>query len=142
MNNPLLEPFDRPPFLQIKNEHYIPAFEQAIAQAKAEVEAIAGNPKPPTFVNTLEALDFAGMQLERISSLFFNLNAAETNGEMQKIAQVVSPLLAEFKNDIGLNQGLFQRIKTVYDQRDALDLDPEQRTLLEKKYKSFSRNGA
>jgi len=142
MNNPLLEPFDKAPFSKIKNEHFKPAFLQAIADAKKEIDNIVDNPELPTFENTLEALDFSGQQLDRISSIFFNLNSAETNEEIQKIAQEVSPLLSEFSNDITLNQGLFERIKTVYEQRDSLELSPEQYMLLEKKYKSFSRNGA
>lgn len=142
MNNPLLEPFDQAPFSKIKNEHFKPAFLQAIDDAKKEIEAIVDNPETPTFQNTVEALDFAGQQLDRISSVFFNLNSAETNEEIQKIAQEVSPLLSEFSNDITLNQALFQKIKTVYEQRDTLELTPEQYTLLDKKYKSFSRNGA
>ena len=142
MNNPLLEPFDQAPFSKIKNEHFKPAFLQAIDAAKKEIDDIVENPDAPTFQNTLEALDFAGQQLDRISSVFFNLNSAETNEEIQKIAQEVSPLLSEFSNDITLNQGLFERIKAVYDQKDTLELTPEQETLLEKKYKSFSRNGA
>ncbi len=142
MNNPLLEPFNQAPFSKIKNEHFKPAFLQAIEDTKKEIDAIVDNPEPPTFKNTLEALDFSGQQLDRISSVFFNLNSAETNEEIQKIAQEVSPLLSEFSNDITLNEGLFGRIKTVYEQRDSLDLTKEQRTLLEKKYKNFSRNGA
>ncbi|WP_349351899.1 MULTISPECIES: M3 family metallopeptidase [unclassified Flagellimonas] len=142
MNNPLLEPFDEAPFSKIKNEHFKPAFLQAIEDAKKEIYAIVANPEAPSFENTLEALDFAGYQLDRISSIFFNLNSAETNEEIQKIAQEVSPWLSEFSNDITLNEGLFARIKTVYEQRDSLDLTTEQRTLLEKKYKNFSRNGA
>jgi len=142
MNNPLLEPFNQAPFSKIKNEHFKPAFLQAIEDTKKEIDAIVNNPEPPTFKNTLEALDFSGQQLDRISSVFFNLNSAETNEEIQKIAQEVSPLLSEFSNDITLNEGLFGRIKTVYEQRDSLDLTKEQRTLLEKKYKNFSRNGA
>ncbi|WP_108423799.1 M3 family metallopeptidase [Flagellimonas amoyensis] len=142
MNNPLLEPFDQAPFSKIKNEHFKPAFLQAIDDAKKEIDDIVENPDAPTFQNTLEALDFAGQQLDRISSVFFNLNSAETNEDIQKIAQEVSPLLSEFSNDITLNQGLFERIKAVYEQRDVLKLTPEQQTLLEKKYKSFSRNGA
>lgn len=142
MNNPLLEPFDQAPFSKIKNEHFKPAFLQAIEDAKKEIDAIVDNPEPPSFENTVATLDFAGQQLDRISSVFFNLNSAETNEEIQKIAQEISPLLSEFSNDITLNQGLFQRIKTVYEQRDSLELNPEQYTLLEKKYKSFSRNGA
>ena len=142
MNNPLLEPFDQAPFSKIENEHFKPAFLQAMDDARKEIDKIVDNPEPPTFKNTLEALDFAGQQLDRISSIFFNLNSAETNEEIQKIAQEVSPLLSEFSNDITLNQGLFERIKTVYEQRDSLELTPEQYTLLDKKYKSFSRNGA
>ncbi|RIV46776.1 M3 family metallopeptidase [Flagellimonas pelagia] len=142
MNNPLLEPFEQAPFSKIKNEHFKPAFLQAMDDARKEIDEIVDNPEPPTFRNTLEALDFAGQQLDRISSIFFNLNSAETNEEIQKIAQEVSPLLSEFSNDIILNQGLFERIKTVYEQRDSLELTPEQYTLLDKKYKSFSRNGA
>ena len=142
MNNPLLEPFEQAPFSKIKNEHFKPAFLRAMDDARKEIDEIVDNPEPPTFRNTLEALDFAGQQLDRISSIFFNLNSAETNEEIQKIAQEVSPLLSEFSNDITLNQGLFERIKTVYEQSDSLELTPEQYTLLDKKYKSFSRNGA
>lgn len=142
MNNPLLEPFDQAPFSKIKNEHFKPAFLQAIEDARAEIDAIVANPEAPTFENTLEALDFSAQQLDRISSVFFNLNSAETNEEIQKIAQEVSPLLSEFGNDIILNEGLFQRVKSVYEQKDELNLTPEQATLLEKTYKKFSRNGA
>ncbi|WP_036379922.1 M3 family metallopeptidase [Muricauda sp. MAR_2010_75] len=142
MNNPLLEPFDLAPFSKIKNEHFKPAFLQAIEDARAEIDAIVDNQDHPTFENTLEALDFSGQQLDRVSSIFFNLNSAETNAEIQKIAQEISPLLSEFGNDIILNEGLFQRVKSVYEQRDNLDLTPEQHTLLEKRYKKFSRNGA
>ena len=142
MSNPLLEPFNQAPFSKIKNEHFKPAFLQAIEDTKKEIDDIVNNPEPPTFENTLEALDFSGQQLDRISSIFFNLNSAETNEEIQKIAQEVSPILSEFSNDITLNEGLFARIKAVYEQRDSLDLTTEQRTLLEKKYKNFSRNGA
>lgn len=142
MNNPLLEPFDQAPFSKLKVEHFKPAFLWAIADAKGEVDAIVDTPEVPSFENTLEALDFAGRPLGRISSIFFNLNSARTDAEIQKLAQEVSPLLAEFKNDIGLNTALFNRIKAVYDQRGGLGLDPEQHTLLEKTYKRFSRNGA
>ena len=110
--------------------------------AKAEIDAIVNNPEAPTFENTIEAMDYAGGILDRISSIFFNLNSAETNEEMQKIAQEVSPLLSEFSNDITLNPELFARIKSVYEQKGSLNLTPEQSTLLDKKYKSFSRNGA
>ena len=130
------------PFSQIKIEDYVPAFQEGIALAKAEIDAIVNNPEAPTFENTVVAMDFAGDTLDRLSSIFFNLNSAETNDEMQKIAQEVSPLLSEFGNDITLNAALFAKIKTVYEQKESLDLTPEQTTLLDKKYKSFSRNGA
>ncbi|WP_412465099.1 M3 family metallopeptidase [Flavobacterium mekongense] len=130
------------PFSQIKIEDYQPAFEENIAKARAEIDAIINNPESPTFENTIEALDFAGQALDRLSSIFFNLNSAETSDEMQKIAQEVSPLLTAFGNDITLNEDLFKRVKAVYEQKDQLNLTPEQATLLDKKYKSFTRNGA
>ncbi|MCZ8228001.1 M3 family metallopeptidase [Flavobacterium sp.] len=134
--------YNTAPFSQIKLEDYKPAFIENIAAAKAEIDAIINNPVAPTFENTIEALDFSGNALDRLSSIFFNLNSAETCDEMQKIAQEVSPLLTEFSNDITLNEALFQRIKTVYEQKNSLNLSPEQATLLDKKFKSFSRNGA
>ena len=141
--NPLLSPFDTAPFSKLKNEHFMPAFTQAIADARAEIDAITNNPEAPTFENTIAALDFSGKQLDRISSVFFNLNSAETNDEIQKIAQEISPILSEFGNDITLNEALFKRVKAVYDQKDSLTtLTTEEQTLLDKKYKSFSRNGA
>ncbi len=140
--NPLLTKFDTAPFSQIKNEHFKPAFLQAIEDARSEIDAITSNPENPSFQNTIEALEFTGQQLDRISSVFFNLNSAETNEDIQKIAQEVSPILSEFSNDITLNVELFKKIKLVYDEKDALELSTEQQTLLEKKYKSFSRNGA
>ncbi|NHF58276.1 M3 family metallopeptidase [Flavobacteriaceae bacterium TP-CH-4] len=140
--NPLLEKFDAAPFSKIKNEHFKPAFLQAMDDARAEIDTITTNPEAPSFENTVEALEFAGYQLDRISSVFFNLNSAETNEEIQRIAQEVSPLLSEFSNDITLNTTLFERVKAVYDQNDSLNLTTEQQTLLDKKYKSFSRNGA
>src|SRR5690606_24228060 len=127
---------------KIKNEHYQPAFKQAIKLAKQEIDAITENSEAPTFKNTLEALDFSGELLGRISRIFFNLNSAETSKEIQQIAKEVSPLLSEFSNDIGLNQKLFERIKTVYQNKNQLNLTPEENTLLEKNYKSFVRNGA
>jgi peptidyl-dipeptidase Dcp len=130
------------PFSQIKLEDYKPAFIENITQAKAEIDAIITNSEAPTFENTIVALDFAGEQLDRLSSIFFNLNSAETCDEMQKIAQEVSPLLTEFSNDIALNEDLFKRVKAVYDQKDNLTLTTEQATLLDKKFKGFSRNGA
>lgn len=134
--------YDTAPFSKIKNEDYLPAFLEGIALAKAEIDAIVANNDTPTFQNTIEALDFSGYTLDRLSSIFFNLNSAETNDEIQKIAQEVSPLLSEFGNDITLNADLFTKVKAVYDQKDSLNLNPEQATLLDKKYKGFSRNGA
>ena len=130
------------PFSQIQLNDYKPAFEATIAQAKAEIDEIVNNTEAPTFENTIEALDFSGEALDRLSSLFFNLNSAETCDEMQKIAQEVSPLLTAFSNDIALNEDLFKRVKAVYDQKDKLTLTTEQATLLDKKFKGFSRNGA
>ncbi|MEM6893747.1 MAG: M3 family metallopeptidase [Bacteroidota bacterium] len=142
MENPLLVAFETAPFEKLKNEHFKPAFLSAIDAAKAEINGIAENPEPPSFENTIEALEYSGKKLDRISSIFFNLNAAETNPEMQQIAQEVSPLLSQFSNDINLNQTLFERIKQVYENRQTRNLNEEQNTLLEKRYKSFSRNGA
>lgn len=141
-NNPLLVPFDLAPFSKVKNEHFSPAFKILIKEAKEEIEAIANNTAAPTFENTIEDMEFSGNQLDRVSSLFFNLNSAETNDEIQEIAQEVSPLLTEFGNDVTLNPVLFQRVKAVYDTLADLDLTPEQTTLLENSYKGFSRNGA
>ncbi|MBS1534155.1 MAG: M3 family metallopeptidase [Bacteroidetes bacterium] len=135
-------PHNTAPFSQIKPEDYQPAFEANIAAARAEVDAITNNPEAPTFENTIEALEFSGQALDRLSSIFFNLNSAETNDTMQKIAQEVSPLLTAFGNDIALNEDLFKRVKTIYEQRDQLKLTAEQAMLLEKKFKGFSRNGA
>jgi len=141
-NNPLLNSFDLAPFTQIKNEHFLPAFKQLIEETKAEINAIAQNSSEATFENTIEALEFSGNQLDRVSSVFFNLNSAETNPELQKLAQEISPLLSEFGNDITLNEELFQRIKSVYDRKSTLTLTKEQEMLLDKKFKGFSRNGA
>lgn len=140
--NPLLLPFDTAPFSQIKNEHFLPAISQLIEASKNEIDAIAGQTEDPSFENTIEALEFSGEQLGRVTRIFFNLNSAETNEEIQRIAQEVSPMLSEFRNDLILNEKLFQRIKAVYEKRENLNLSEEQSRLLEKKYKSFSRNGA
>jgi len=140
--NPLLQPFDIAPFQQIKSEHYKPAIKEAIALAKAEIDQIVNNTDTPTFENTTVALDFTGEKLNIITSIFFNLNSAETNDEIQKIAQEVSPWLSEFRNDITLNEALFRRVKSVFDHKENLELTPEQTMLLEKQYKGFARNGA
>ena len=135
-------PFNTAPFSKIKTEAYLPAFKKAIENAKNEIDQIVENSALPNFENTIEALDYTGEQLDRISSIFFNLNAAETNDAIQKIAQEVSPLLTEFSNDIALNVALFERVKSVYNAKETLSLSKEQQTLLDKKYKGFSRNGA
>ena len=134
--------FNTSPFQSIKNEDYKPAILKLIEDTKLEIEAIVNNTETPTFENTIEALEFSGQQLDRVTSIFFNLNSAETNDELQKIAQDISPILTEFGNDITLNEALFKKVKHVYDNKDRFNLNTEQSTLLDKKYKSFSRNGA
>ncbi|MDK2770665.1 MAG: M3 family metallopeptidase [Flavobacterium sp.] len=130
------------PFSLIKLSDYKDNFKACISKAKNEIDAIIQNSEEPTFENVIAAIDFAGQELDRLSSTFFNLNSAETSDEMQKIAQEVSPWLTEFSNDITLNEDLFQKIKIVYDKKDNLNLTTEQQTLLDKKYKGFVRNGA
>ncbi|MCO4820568.1 MAG: M3 family metallopeptidase [Flavobacteriaceae bacterium] len=142
LNHKFSTPFKTAPFSKIRTQDFLPAFKNAIANARLEIDNIANNTADATFQNTIEALDFSGNQLERISSIFFNLNAAETNADIQKIAQEVSPLLSEFSNDVTLNEALFLRVKAINDVKANLDLTPEQSTLLDKKYKGFSRNGA
>ncbi|WP_372766987.1 M3 family metallopeptidase [Lutibacter sp.] len=146
MSNPLLDefktPFSTAPFSKIKNHHFKPAFIEGIKLAKDEIDAIANNIAAPTFENTLLALEFGGKKLDRMSSVFFNLNSAETNDEIQKIAQEISPMLSEFSNDVRLNELLFKRVKQIYEGKDALNLTTEQDTLLTNSYKSFVRNGA
>jgi len=142
MNNPLLELFDIAPFSKIKTEHFLPAIKNGIEIAKKEIDQIVTNTELPNFANTIEALDYSGQLLNRVTSIFFNLNSAETNPEIQSIAQEASPLLSEYSNDIALNLDLFKKIEAVYNQREKLELNPEQSMLLTKSYKSFSRNGA
>ena len=134
--------YNTAPFSSITNEDFLAAFKIAIEKARTEIDAIVNANEEPTFENTIEALDYSGEELDRISSIFFNLNSAETNEDIQKIAQEVSPLLSEFSNDITLNEDLFKRVKAVYERKSELNLNTEQTTLLDKKYKSFSRNGA
>ena len=140
--NPLQEKFDHPPFSKIETKHFKPAFEKSLKDAREEIDLIVANSESPSFKNTIEALEFSGNQLGRIASIFFNLNSAETNPEIQKLAQEISPLLSEFNNDLLLNKELFEKIKKVYDDRSNLDLSGEQIMLLEKIYKNFTRNGA
>ncbi|MDG2151572.1 MAG: M3 family peptidase, partial [Polaribacter sp.] len=140
--NPLLQDFNTPPFSKISNTDFKPAIKKAIEIAKAEIDTIIFNAEAATFENTTVALDFTGKKLDRITSIFFNLNAAETNDKIQKIAQEISPWLSEFSNDIQLNVKLFLRVKSVFDTRSTLQLTPEQSMLLDKQYKGFTRNGA
>ena len=143
--NPLLSsfatPFETAPFHLIQPEHFLPAVTEAIASAKSEIAEIKAQPLP-TFENTIEALDRSGKRLGVISAIFFNLNSAETNDQIQRLAREISPLLTEHSNDILLDQELFQRVAQVFATKGALNLNPEQTTLLDKTYKSFVRNGA
>jgi peptidyl-dipeptidase Dcp len=145
-NNPLLKEFNTPhqtaPFKEIKNEHFIPAFQENIKQGEVEIEAIVNNQAAPTFENTVVALDGSGKLLNRTAGIFFNLMSSETNDELQKIAQEVSPILTKFQNDISLNPVLFGKVKTVYNQKEKLNLNAEQQTLLENTYSNFIRQGA
>ncbi|MDO9548370.1 MAG: M3 family metallopeptidase [Candidatus Marinimicrobia bacterium] len=135
-------PLGTPPFEKINNEHFMPAFEEGMLQQKAEVKAIITNPEPATFENTIEALDYSGDLLTKVSSVFFALNGANTSEEIQKIAKDIAPILSKHNDDIGLNDTLFQRVKAVYEQKDQLGLTVEQATLLDKYYKDFVRGGA
>lgn len=145
-SNPLLDapetPYGVPAFDQVKIEHYMPAFEAAIAEQKAEIDAIVTNPSDPTFDNTIVALDRTGMLLERVSGVFFNVLEADGNDEMNAIAEQVSPMLSELSDGIILNDQLFQRVKAVYDQREHLGLNAEQMRLTTETYKMFADNGA
>src|SRR5690554_3290882 len=130
--NPLLQPYDTAPFSQLKNEHFLPAITLLIEETKEQIDAIIANSEVPTFENSVEALEFCGYKLDRATSIFFNLNSAETNDEIQKLAQEISPMLTEFSNDILLNEALFQRIKTVFTEKETLDLSEELKMLLDK----------
>jgi peptidyl-dipeptidase Dcp len=134
--------YGAPPFEKIKTEHYLPAFKEGIKQHQAEIEAIANSTEAPTFANTIEALDFSGELLSKVSSVFFNLYSAETNDQMAEIANEVSPMLTEHSDNMYLNDKLFERVKTLYEGRASLGLTTEQDRLLEKYYKNFVRSGA
>ena len=135
-------PYESAPFSRFTPTDYLPAIEKAIAESLAQINSITQNPDPATFKNTIEALAYTGLALDRLTAMFFNLNSAETNDALQAEARRISPLLTDYGNDIRLNEALFKRVKTVYDQRENLSLTAEQQTLLEKTYKSFTRNGA
>lgn len=144
--NPFFEtyttPYGAPPFDQIKLEHYMPAFLEGMAQQKAEIDAIVNNTEAPTFANTIEALEYSGSLLDKVTYVFFNVYMADGNDEMGKIAEEVSPLLSEQTDYIMLNEGLFERVKAVYEAKETLNLNKEQAKLLEETYKSFVRGGA
>jgi peptidyl-dipeptidase Dcp len=144
--NPFLEtydtPFEVPPFDKIKVEHYMPAFKEAMARHNQQIDVIVNLAAPPTFDNTIEALDYSGAMLTSVSNVFFSMNSALTNEDMQAIAKEAAPMLSKHRDNIRLNDKLFQRIKTVYDKKDDLSLSKEEEMLLEDYYKSFVRNGA
>jgi peptidyl-dipeptidase Dcp len=142
--NPLLTdstlPYGAPQFDKIKTEHYLPAFEQAITEAKAEIDAIVNDPDAPTFENTIAALDEAGGRLNDAAGIFYNLMEADTNDQMQGIAEKVSPMMTEYSMYVSLNEPLFARVKAVHESAEGLE--PDQARLLEKTWKSFVRSGA
>ena len=146
MQNPLLvefsTPFETLPFDQIKTEHFLPAIEIEIEKTKAEIDQITQNPALPSFANTIEAMEESGQRLSIISGALFNLNSAETSKSLQEVTQKAAPILTALQNDIRLNEVLFKRIQKVYEQKDTIELTTEQKTLLEKEYKGFVRNGA
>lgn len=144
--NPLLAefdtPFGAPPFDQIDNEHFLPAVEEAIRVHKLEIEAITDNQEPPTFENTISAYDNSGELLSRVNAVFGGLRSAETNQQLQEIARETTPMLSAHSNEISMNRDLFERIQSVYQQRNNFGLDPEQLIVVEKYYRDFERNGA
>ncbi|MDR3046014.1 MAG: M3 family metallopeptidase [Bacteroidales bacterium] len=135
-------PFGVPPFAEIKYEHYLPAFEKGMSQQIDEIEAIVTNQEAPNFQNTIEALEYSGALLRNVSGVFFNLTECMNSSEMQEIEEKITPLMAQHEDNIALNKTLFQRIKTVYDQKETLNIAPEQMKLLEETYKGFVRGGA
>ncbi len=144
--NPLLNqpqtPFGAPAFDQVQLKHYLPAFKEAIRLNQEEIDAIVNNEEAPTFENTIVALDRSGIVLDRVCGVFYNVLEADGNEQMDAIANEVAPILSDFQNGILLNEGLFSRIKAVYDQRESLNLNDEQMRLLSETYKSFAQNGA
>lgn len=146
LNNPFLKKFDTPfnsiPFLSVQQEDYKPAILAAIDEAKKEIDAIVGNKKTPSFENTIVALDGAGRLLNTVTRTFFNIDSAETNDYIQEVAQEISPILSAYENDIMLNQHLFERIQYVYENEDRTKLSAEDIRLLDKTYRSFTKNGA
>jgi peptidyl-dipeptidase Dcp len=146
MDNPFFSefatPFGVPPFNLIKPEHYMPAFERGMADQKKEVGAITSNAAPPTFANTVEALERSGALLNKVAGVFNNMTSSNTNEELQKIDKKLAPKLAQHGDDIAMNAALFARVKAVYDEKDRLTLATEEARLLEETYKDFVRGGA
>jgi peptidyl-dipeptidase Dcp len=134
-------PFGTPPFDKIKSEHYLPAFEESIKVHNTEIEAIVNSKEEASFSNTIEALDNSGSQLSRVRRVFFSMTESMSNDEMQAISKKVTPMLAKHNDDVNLNDGLFKKVKSVYDKKDNLELTTEQNKLLEKYYKMFVRGG-
>ncbi len=145
-DNPFFETYKNkygaPPFDKIKNEHYMPAFKEGIKQHQAEIDSIANNQASPTFDNTIAAMDFSGELLKKVSSVFFNLYSNNTNEGMEKIAKEITPILSEHNDNIYLNDKLFARVKTLFDNKDKLGLTDEQVRLIEKYHRGFIRSGA
>ena len=144
--NPLLTTWktvhQTPPFKEIKHEHFVPAIEQLLVEAKTEVDAVINNPEEPTFKNTIIALEETGKKLTRATTILFNLNSAETDDTLQSITRELSPKLSEYQNYVSLNEKLFHRVKAVYDQKERLKLNSEDLKLLDDSYKGFVRSGA
>ena len=134
-------PFQTPPFDQIRNEHFLPAFEEGIKIERAELEAIINNPDKPTFENTITALEKCGKLLTKVSRVFFNLNGSNSNDELQKVAEKITPELSKLSNDIYLNETLFKEIKSINYEKDKLNLTAEQLKVLDNYYTDFIRNG-
>ncbi|WP_350431100.1 M3 family metallopeptidase [Shewanella sp. H8] len=145
-DNPFFKPygtfFEIPDFANITTDDYLPAFEAGMAELQQQISVIANNPQAPTFSNTIEAMEFSGNLLTRVANVFFNLTGADTNDELQAISKQISPKLSSSQDDIYLNDKLFKRVKTVYEQRDNLPLNTAQAKLLDDTYKSFTRGGA
>jgi peptidyl-dipeptidase Dcp len=139
---PYKTPFDTPPFDRIQLAHYLPAMQEGMKRQQAEIDAIVANPKPPTFENTIVALDMSGQLLGDVSSIFYSLLDAATSQPMQEVANELAPLLSSHNDNINLNDKLFARVKAVYDRRASLKLDAVQRYLLENTYRGFVRSGA
>src|ERR1700723_4175156 len=144
--NPLLEawtaPFEAPPFDRFDPHHFRPAFDSALSQARAEIDAVAADPEPPTFANTIEALERSGRRLDRVASVFFNLVGAHTNDELQAIEREIAPVLARHRSETYLNEALFKRVDAIKVETEKLALSAEQARVLERYYLDFTRAGA